>query len=119
MLDLVPIRVTKIGTPGDDDAPQALIAYERQIAGVGNLLLPLLMARCATYSEDVLSVFDIAYRGRRIGRHVCRTVVLLIPASAHACNEHVNLLWSKETAGRLSKGRHLCSRHPGHDPAPQ
>jgi hypothetical protein len=44
MPDLVPIRVTKIRTPSDDDAAQALIAYERQIAGVGNLLLPLLMA---------------------------------------------------------------------------
>jgi len=45
MPDLFPIRVTKISTPSNDDAPQALIAYERQIAGVGNLLLPLLMAR--------------------------------------------------------------------------
>jgi uncharacterized lipoprotein YbaY len=45
MPDLAPIRVTKIRTPSDDDAPQGLIAYERQIAGVGNLLLPLLMAR--------------------------------------------------------------------------
>ena len=43
--DLAPIRVTKVGAPHDDDAPKALIAYERQIAGVGNLLLPLLMAR--------------------------------------------------------------------------
>ena len=45
MPDLFPIRVTKIRTPSDDDAPQALVAYERQIAGVGNFLLPLLMAR--------------------------------------------------------------------------
>ena len=45
MPDLFPIRVTKIRTPSDDDAPQALIAYERQIAGIGNLLLSLLMAR--------------------------------------------------------------------------
>jgi hypothetical protein len=43
--DLAGVRVTKIGTPCDDDAPQALIAYERQVTGVGNLLLPLLMAR--------------------------------------------------------------------------
>ena len=61
MPDLVPIRVTKIRTTSDDDAPKALIAYERQIAGVGNLLLPLLMAGSATQSEDVLSMFDIAY----------------------------------------------------------
>ena len=45
MPDLAPIRVTKIRTPSDDHAPQALIAYERQITSVGNFLLPLLMAR--------------------------------------------------------------------------
>jgi hypothetical protein len=60
--DLFPIRVTKIGTPRDDDGPQALIAYERQIAGVGNLSLPFLMAGRATYSDDVLSMFGIACR---------------------------------------------------------
>ena len=45
MPDLVPTRVTKIRPPSDHDASQALIAYERQIAGVGSLSLPLLMAR--------------------------------------------------------------------------
>ena len=45
MPDLIPIRMTKIRTPSDDDGPQALIAYQRQIAGIGNLLLSLLMAR--------------------------------------------------------------------------
>ena len=61
MPDLVPIRMTKIGTSRDDDGAQALIAYERQVAGVGDLLLPLLMAGSATHTEDLLSMFDIAY----------------------------------------------------------
>ena len=59
--DLFPIRVTKIWTPRDDDGSQALIAYERQIAGVGNLSRPLLMAGSATFSDDVLAMFGIAY----------------------------------------------------------
>ena len=59
--DLFPIRVTKIGASRDDDGPQALITYKGQIAGVGDLLLPLLMAGSATHSEDLLSMFDIAY----------------------------------------------------------
>ena len=62
MPDLSPIGMTKIGTPSNDDRPQALIAYERQIAGVGNLSLPLLMARRATYSDEVLSMLGIACR---------------------------------------------------------
>ena len=61
MPDLFPIRMTKIRTPSDDDGSQTLIAYERQIACVSDLLLPLLMAGRATYSEDVLSMFGIAY----------------------------------------------------------
>src|SRR5277367_3831630 len=66
MPDLFPIRVTKIRTPRDDDGPQALIAYERQIAGVGNLSWALLMTGSATDSDDLLSMFGIAYRVRRI-----------------------------------------------------
>jgi len=58
--DLFPIWVTKIGAPRNDDGPQALIAYKGQIAGVGDLLLPLLMAGSATYPEDALSMFEIA-----------------------------------------------------------
>jgi len=42
--DLLRVRVTKIGTPRNNDGPQALIAYEREVAWIGNLLLPLLVA---------------------------------------------------------------------------
>ena len=61
--NLFPIRVTKVGAPRDDNRPQALIAYEGQIACVGDLLPPLLMAGGAAYPEDVLSMFDIALCG--------------------------------------------------------
>ncbi len=60
--NLVPTGVTKIGAPRDDDGSQALIAYERQITGVGNLLPPLLMTGNATRPKNVLSVFPIACR---------------------------------------------------------
>ena len=59
--DLFPIRMTEVGTACDDDRPQALIAYEGEIARIGNLLLPLLMAGRATHSEDTLSIFDITH----------------------------------------------------------
>jgi hypothetical protein len=58
--DLFPIWMTKIGTTRDNDGPQALIAYEGQITCIGDLLLPLLMAGRAAYTDDVLSISDIA-----------------------------------------------------------
>jgi len=63
MLDLFPIRMTKIGTTGDDYGPQALITYEGQIAHIGDLFLLLLMAGRAAHPKDFLSLFDIAYCG--------------------------------------------------------
>src|SRR5579859_2770107 len=120
MPDLFPIRMTKIGTTRDNYRPQALIAYESQIAWVGDLL-PLLVAGGAAPLEDLLSVFDIGFNiaccGRRVRRHLDRSVVLVSPARTHAGNEHINLLRSQEATSRLSKGRHLCPRHAGRDPA--
>jgi hypothetical protein len=60
MPDLFPIRMAKIRTTCDNYGSQALIAYEGQVACVGDLLLSLLMAGPATHLEDVLSMFDIA-----------------------------------------------------------
>jgi hypothetical protein len=59
--NLLPVRVAKIRASSDDDAPQTLIAYKGQIVCVSDLLLPLLVAGRTASSEDVLSMFDIAY----------------------------------------------------------
>jgi hypothetical protein len=63
MPDLFPIRMTKIWTTRDDYGPQTLITYQGQIAYIGDLLLPLLMAGRAAHLKDILSLFDIAYSG--------------------------------------------------------
>src|SRR5580658_804856 len=114
--DLRPVRVAKIRPPSDDDASQALIADEFQIAGVGNLPLPLLMAGGAGQPENVLSMIYIACCRCEIWRHVRTRAVLATPTLAHTCNEDGHLLWSQEAAGRLTKSRHLGSGHAGRDP---
>jgi hypothetical protein len=56
--DLFPIRLSKIRSAGNDDGPQALIAHESKVAGVGDLLLALLMAGGTVHLEDLVALLS-------------------------------------------------------------
>jgi hypothetical protein len=60
--DLLPVRMTKIGAASNHDGSQTLIAYERQIGGVGDLLLPVLVTGSAARAKDAFSPLHAADR---------------------------------------------------------
>jgi hypothetical protein len=66
---MLPIRLSKIRPPGNDDGPQTLIAHQGKVAGVGDPLLPLLMTGETVRLEDLMTLFSDADGIRRIWRH--------------------------------------------------
>src|SRR6266702_8406384 len=118
-MDLLPIRLTKIRSACNDDGSQALVAHQSKVAGVGDLLLPLLMTGGTVHLEDLVALLSGADGAGRIGRHVSPISIGVSPSRTHPGNEHVHLLRSKKSASRLTKGRHLSPGHAGGDPAPQ
>jgi hypothetical protein len=56
--DLLPIWLSKIRSAGYDDGPQALIAHECKVAGVGDPLLTLLMAGGTIHLENVVALLS-------------------------------------------------------------
>src|SRR6266567_2790808 len=118
-MDLLPIRLTKIRSACNDDGSQALVAHQSKVAGVGDLLLPLLMTGGTVHLEDLVALLSGADGAGRVWRHVMHLLVRVSPSRTHATNECVHLLRREESACRLTEGGHLGSGHARGDPAPQ
>jgi hypothetical protein len=60
MAYLPPVGMTKVRTASDHNCPQTLITDESEIAGVGDVLVILVMARSAALSKCFTAVINIS-----------------------------------------------------------
>src|ERR1700760_1478713 len=91
-MDLLRIRLSKIRPACYYDGPQALIAHQSKVAGVGELLLPLLMAGETVDLVDLMAPLSRADCAGRIWRQARCLLILVSPSRTHATNEYVHLL---------------------------
>jgi hypothetical protein len=96
--DLLRIRLPKIRPARKDDGPQTLIAHQGKVTGVGNPLLPLLMARGAVHLEELVALLNGPDGARRIWRYAGHLLIRASPSRPHPKNERIDLLRGEKSA---------------------
>jgi hypothetical protein len=117
--NLLVVRLTKVWSTRNDDGPKALITDESEVAGVGDVLLALLMAAGTARLKDLAAQRSGADSDRRIWRHAMRVLIRVSPSRTHSADKYVHLLRGEKSACRFAERWHLGSGHAGGNPMSQ